>query len=198
MDANELRFAFDSDSAHARDHVVIPFPEINEIPEGGLSFRVETSYDLAKWKEMHTIHFELSSETQIQGSFMKDILRVDPDTRNFNFLWLRSESIYPDLPFLFPGIDIGIGAETNTFEFQHTEALSYVSYDTEEIYIFIGDYDIVNATLTLIGVDTYSVEYALEYTQRAQQKFFRVVPRPTITPSDWAWTNWPRSIDFRT
>lgn len=86
MDANELRFAFDSDSAHARDHVVIPFPEINEIPEGGLSFRVETSYDLAKWKEMHTIHFELSSETQIQGSFMKDILRVDPDTRNFNFL----------------------------------------------------------------------------------------------------------------
>ena len=152
---DESYFVFNPDPSKSRDHLVIPFPESTESVGDGLTLSVQASSNLHDWSTILTIHFELSFNGEIQGFVADSRLQLNESGTGLEIVWVKSKSIY--------ATDFG-GALLNN------EALSYVSDATEEIFIFIGNYaivDIVSGHFTL---------QSLEYTQRSPTRFFRITP----------------------
>lgn len=151
---NESHFAFSPNSSEARDHLVIPFPESTETVEGGLTLSVQASDDLDGWGTIQTIHFELSIHDEIQGFLVDSKLQLNESGDGLELVWVKSKSIYA----------------SNLSGLMNNEALSYVSDDTDEIFIFIGNY-----VITEVESGNFTLQ-ALEYTQRIPKRYFRIIP----------------------
>ena len=156
---NESYFVFNPDPSKSRDHLVIPFPKSIESVGDGLTLSVQASNNLQDWGTIQTIHFELSFAGEIQGFVVDSRLQLNESGTGLEIVGVKSKSIY---------------ASGFVSSLLNNEALSYVSDGTEEIFIFIGSYTIVD-----IESERFTLQY-LEYTQRSPTRFFRIASS-TIT-----------------
>lgn len=151
---NESYFVFNPDPSKSRDHLVVLFPESTESVGDGLTLSVQESDNLKNWATIQTIHFELSFYGEIQGFVVDSKLQVNESGDGLEIAWVKGKAI---LASSFTG-------------FLNNEALSYVDDDTEEIFIFIGNY-----VISQVESGNFTLQ-KLEYTQRTPTNFFRIIP----------------------
>jgi hypothetical protein len=149
---NETRFALSPNPSESRDHLVIPFPDSKESIGDGLTLFVKRSTDLENWGTIDMIHFELSFDGEIQGFLLDYSLQLNEEGNGLEVAVVKVKSI---MASSFSSV-------------LNNEALSYVSDETNEIFVFIGNY-----AISEVQSEPFTLQM-LEYTERSPVGFFQM------------------------
>ena len=157
---NISRFAFSPNPTESRDHLVLSFPEASHAIIDGLALSIQASTDLLNWETIQTVYFERNAIDEIEGFLIGSELQVTESGGGLELVWVKKKERYANGFLIFRG-----------------EPLSYVSDNSEEIFISIGNHVIREV------VDGYWTYRYLEYTERTRAQFFRIIPS-TLTIED--------------